>query len=77
MINHILAWTVVGLLLTYWVAEEWYGGGRRGYDWRGHMPKDVLWIRWRRRGLYPPEPPADGPKKPIKPKPKMPELIDG
>lgn len=75
MLNHILAFIVVAGLLVYFVVELGWGGGG---SWKDTFlkPKDILWIRWRRIGLYPPEPKEDDPK-PVKPvSPKTPETVN-
>lgn len=74
--NYVLA-LVVYFMLCVWVAAEMGWGGSRSYDWRKHMPRDPLWIRWRRAGLYPPEPKSDDPgPAPTKPRPKLPETVE-
>ncbi len=81
MLNYVLAWGVILFLILYLVVEMGWGGSIRGASmWpiTSVKRKPIWWLRWRRDGLYPPEPPEDkGPKKPIAPKPKAPEHVDG
>jgi hypothetical protein len=72
--NYYLAWIVVSLLLVYMAAELSYGGGSNFGCYR--RPRDPLWPRWWKRGIYPPEPRDDSGKTP-KPSPnKSPEIVD-
>lgn len=77
--NQILAWTVLIGLLVYMVVELGWGGNiRDAWMWpvTSVKRKPIWWIRWRRSGLYPPEPRDDTPKQPKPIKPKTPELVD-
>lgn len=71
MLNQTLAWIVVVLLLVYFALELGWGGSshKSGFE-SFRRQKDILWIRWRRAGLYPPEPPDE--RDPAPPKPKTP-----
>lgn len=73
--NWWLAVGVVVLLCVYFAVEIGWGGSRG--DFVGYRrPRDPLWPRWWRRGLYPPEPRDDG-GRPVKPSPtRSPEPVE-
>lgn len=74
--NYTIAVIVLMLMCVYVAVEMGWGGSFGSWqDFR--KTKDILWIRWRRIGLYPPEPKDDDPKDQVKPvSPKTPETVD-
>ncbi len=75
--NQLIAWVVIIELLAWLAWELAFGGvSARDFDYY-RRPRDPLWVRWRRTGYPPREPPDDDHKRPVRPvKPKAPELVD-